>query len=260
VIDLHCHILPGIDDGPPTTEESVELARVAVASGIATTVATPHVTWDHQHNTAASIAEGVEALRTALREADVPLEVRPGAEIAMTRVGDLAQDELEGLRLGGGSHLLVECPLSAVGVPFGPIVGALRAAGHQVLLAHPERCPAFQRDPEAYAALVEDPGVLGQITSGAIAGRFGPPARDLGLRLLREGRAHVVSTDAHSAGKRRPSLAPELDEVGLGSLTGWLCEEVPAAVLAGAPLPPSPPRPEPPRGGLLGRLRRGERR
>lgn len=256
MIDLHCHILPGIDDGPQTPEEALELARVAVAGGIATTVATPHVTWDHQHNTAASIAEGVAELNELLQAAEIPLEVRPGAEIAMTRVGDLAQDELEGLRLGGGSHLLVECPLSAVGVPFAPIVGALRAAGHQVLLAHPERCPAFQRDPDAYAALVEDPGVIGQVTSGAIVGRFGPPARELGLKLLREGRAQVLATDAHSAGKRRPSLLPELEEAGLAELGAWLCQDVPAAVVAGAPLPPSPPLPAAPRGGLLGRLRR----
>ena len=258
MIDLHCHILPGVDDGPQTMEEALDLARVAVAGGIATTIATPHVTWDHQHNTAAAIAGHVAALNAELQAADIALEVRPGAEIAMTRVGDLAQDELEGLRLGGGSHLLVECPLSAVGVPFGPIVGALRAAGHQVLLAHPERCPAFQRDPDAYFALVEDPGVLGQVTSGAIVGRFGPPARELGLRLLREGGAQVVSTDAHSAGRRRPSLAPELEEAGLGELTGWLCQEVPAAVLDARPVPPSPspPLPPAPRGGLLGRLRR----
>ena len=256
MIDLHCHILPGIDDGPPTMEGSLELARAAVAAGIETTVATPHVTWDHQHNTAASIGEGVQELNAALRAADIPLTVLAGAEIAMTRVGDLSQDELEGLRLGDSPYLLVECPLAAVAAGFGPLLSSLRAAGHEVLLGHPERCPAFQRDPDAYVALAEQ-GMLGQITAGALVGRFGPPARELGLRLLREGHAQDVSTDAHSAVKRRPSMGAELDEAGFGEQATWLTHDVPRAILDGAPLPAAPAMPAAPRGGLLGRLRRG---
>ena len=255
MIDLHCHILPGIDDGPPTMEGSVAMARAAVAAGIRTTVATPHVTWDHQHNTAERIAEAVAELRAALEAEEVALEVLAGAEIGMTRVGDLAQDELEGLRLGSSPYLLVECPLAAVSAGFGPLLRSLRDAGHEVLLGHPERCPAFQRDPAAYAALVHD-GMLGQVTSGALVGRFGPPARELGLRLLREGLAHDVSSDGHSADHRRPSIGPELDEAGFGAQAGWLTEDVPRAILDGAPLPASPAMPEAPRDGLLGRLRR----
>src|SRR5204863_7242940 len=93
VIDLHCHILPGVDDGPPTLDETLALARTQVAAGVRQVLATPHVTWDIP-TTSRQVAEGVAAVNAALREAELPLEVLPGGEIAITRAADLDDDEL----------------------------------------------------------------------------------------------------------------------------------------------------------------------
>ena len=112
MIDLHCHVLPGIDDGPRTMQEAVDLARVAHANGIDTLVATPHVSPMHVHNDAARIAQGVADVRAALAQEGVPVDMTTGAEVALGRVVDLDEDEIAGLRLGGGPWLLLECPLS----------------------------------------------------------------------------------------------------------------------------------------------------
>ena len=253
MIDLHCHILPGIDDGPRTLAESVDLARAAVAAGTSTIVATPHVSWDYPDNSAARIADGVAEVNAALEREGVDLDVLPGAEIAMTRAGELPDGELEALRLGGGPYLLVECPLSPVAVGFEPIASGLAARGHRILLAHPERCPAFQRDPAAYEALVRQ-GMLGQVTAGALIGRFGRHVREFAHRLVREGLAHDVSSDGHSVVQRPPSIRAELEQAGYGEQADWLARQVPEAVLSGGRVPPAPPMPRP--GGLVARLLR----
>jgi protein-tyrosine phosphatase len=183
----------------------------------------------------------------------VDLEVLPGAEIAMTRAGELPDAELDALRLGGGPYLLLECPLSPAAVGFETIAVGLAARGHRILLAHPERCPAFQRDPAAYEALVRQ-GMLGQVTAGALVGRFGRHVREFAHRLLRDGLAHDVSSDAHSAVQRPPSLLAELEEAGYAEQADWLTRQVPQAVLSGSEVPPAPPMPRP--GGIVARLLR----
>ena len=259
MIDLHCHILPGIDDGPATQEESLALARAAAAAGTRAIVATPHVSWDYPANSAASIADGVARLQEALAREQMPLELYTGAEIAMTRAAELADEELVALRLGGpeGTHLLVECPLSLTAAGFDALLALLRSRGHEIVLAHPERCPAFQRDVGAYERLIAQ-GMLGQVTAGSLVGRFGRAVQELADHLVREGLAQDIASDGHSAEQRPPSIRPELIEAGYAEQADWLAREVPNAVLTGAPVPSAPPMPEPrPRG--LKRLLRGAR-
>jgi protein-tyrosine phosphatase len=255
VIDLHSHILPGLDDGPATMEGSLALARAAVDAGTRTILATPHIN-DHAEIGPALIAAGIEALRAALDRAAIPLEVLPGGEIAIWRLGDLDDETLRALALGGGPYLLVESPLSPVVGDFEPMVLDLHARGHRVLLAHPERCPAFQRDPARLERLV-DAGALAQITAGSMSGGFGSTARRFTVALLREGLVHVVASDAHDHVKRPPGLragfpAVERDLPGIGEQAEWLTELVPRAVLDGAPAPVRPPPPKPT--GLMRRL------
>jgi protein-tyrosine phosphatase len=255
VIDLHSHILPGVDDGPATVEGSLELARVAVAAGTRTILATPHINDDRSID-AARVAEGLEALRPALAEAEIPLEVLPGGEIAMWRLGDLDDAALRTLALGGGPYLLVESPFSPAIGAFEPLVLDLLGRGHRVLLAHPERCPAFHRDPERLQRLV-DAGVLVQITAGSMTGGFGSTVRRLTASMLRTGVVHVVASDAHDAVKRPPGLRDgfaslERDLPGLAELQPWLTEGVPRAILDGTPLPERPPLPK--EAGFLRRL------
>ena len=256
MIDLHSHILPGLDDGPRTLEGSLDLARAAVADGTRTILATPHVNDDHSID-APRVAAGLAVLRPALADAEIPLEVLPGGEIAIWRLADLDDPALRGLALGGGPYLLVESPFSPVVGDFEPIVLDLLMRGHRVLLAHPERCPAFQRDPARLGRLV-DSGVLVQVTAGSMTGAFGTTVRRFTASLLREGHVHVVASDAHDAVRRPPGLtagfaALERELPGLGDQQAWLTEGVPRAILEGEPLPERPPLPR--RRGFLGRLR-----
>jgi len=239
VIDLHSHVLPGIDDGPDTIEASLALAHAAYEAGTRVLVATPHVSW-HYPNDAATIARLVDELQAALSAQGVALELRTGAEIALTRLPELDASERERLRLGGGPWLLIE-------PPFAPVLGSieemlleLQAGGQRVLLAHPERCAAFHSDPKMLASLVRD-GVLTSLTAGSLVGKFGETVRRFALELVRAELVHNVASDTHDLVKRPPSIADELERAGLPpALAEWLTEEVPAAILSGGEIPPRP--------------------
>lgn len=253
VIDLHCHVLPGIDDGPATMEESVALARAAAAQGTRTIVATPHVTWDHPHNTAPAITALVRETNAALAAAGVPVDVLPGGEVAMSRAGDLHDEELSALRLGGGPWLLVECPFAPATTGFDLLLRGLASRGHRIILGHPERSPAFQREPERLEQFVYT-GMLAQVTAASLTGTFGREVQRSARLMLDRGLAHVVASDAHDPHRRSPAVAEHVDAAGYGELRGWLTEDVPAAVLAGTRIPPRPVPLAPPPRGLLERL------
>jgi protein-tyrosine phosphatase len=238
VIDLHCHVLPGIDDGPETIEGSVAFARAAVAAGMDTLVATPHVSWRYQ-NDAETIARLVGEVNARLSQEEIALEVRPGAELAMTRLIDVEPAELAQLGLGGGSWLLVEPPFTQVVTGLESIVGDLLRRGHRVLLAHPERCHGLRRDPRILESLVAA-GVLTSITAGSLLGQFGGEVRRFSLQLAKQGMIHNVASDAHDHSQRPPGITDALERAGLGPLADWLTCEVPAAILADADVPPRP--------------------
>lgn len=238
MIDLHCHILPGIDDGAPCLADSLELARAAVAAGMRTVVATPHVSW-HYNNDAATITRLTDELNGHLRSQGVALEVLAGGEIAMTYAVELDRGELSALSLGDGDWLLVEPPFTPVASNLDGILLNLQGMGHRILLAHPERCPAFHRDPKMLGSLV-GAGVLTSITAGALVGHFGAQVRRFALELAREQMIHNVASDAHDCARRPPGIAHQLEQAGLGQLSAWLTEEVPGAILADQPIPARP--------------------
>jgi protein-tyrosine phosphatase len=238
MIDLHCHVLPGIDDGPGTMAGSLALARAAVAAGAHTLVATPHVSTRYP-NDAMTIAPLVEALREQLSAEGIALELLPGAEIALTRLPDIQPDQLSRLGLGGGPWLLIECPFAPTIGGLEDILLGLPRRGHRVVLAHPERCSTFQHDPELLARLV-DSGIVTSITAGSLVGQFGDRARRLALELVHRGLVHNVTSDAHDHVHRPPSVVAELERTGLAPLAGWLTCEVPAAILRGEEIPSRP--------------------
>ncbi len=251
---MHSHVLPGIDDGPETTEGSLEILRAAEAAGIGTLMATPHVSARYR-NDPDTIAAAFERLRGALG-ADAPdVEVRLGAEVAVTRIAELDPELLGSLRLGDGPWLLVEPPFSDRVGGIDAAIAEVHRLGFRVLMAHPERCPAFHHDPRMLESLV-DGGVLTSLTSGSLTGRFGTPAKRLALALLDGGLAHNVASDAHDAVNRPPSIAAELTAAGRAELADWLTQEVPAAILSGGEIPRRPAGAGPSR-RRWGRLRRG---
>jgi protein-tyrosine phosphatase len=240
VIDLHCHVLAGIDDGPETVEGSVALARAAAAAGTRTLVATPHVSARYR-NDAATIAPLVDQVNARLGDEEVPVEVLAGAEIAITSVVELGPSGLTGLGLGGGDWLLMEPPFTPIVTGLQDTLSSLRRDGHRILLAHPERCPAFHRDPAMLSSLVAS-GVLTSITAGSLVGQFGQEVRRFALGMVRDGLVHNVASDAHDHSRRPPGMAAELEQAGLGQLEEWLTHAVPAAILTGAEA--IPPRPD----------------
>jgi protein-tyrosine phosphatase len=238
VIDLHCHVLPGIDDGPATIEGSVDLARAAAAAGIDTIVATPHVSRRYP-NEAIEIARVVQELNGRLADEAIAVEIHGGAEVAIARLQELTPAELVALRLGRGPWLLVEPSFTRPASGLEAVMADLQRAGHRVVLAHPERCTAFHRDPLLLESLVHA-GALTSITAGSLVGRFGDHVRRFALRLAADGLIHNVASDAHDHLNRPPGIADELQRVGLEALTDWLTRAVPAAILDGEQIPPRP--------------------
>src|SRR5579862_6006340 len=236
VIDLHFHALAAVDDGPPDLDAAVELARAALATGVDTVVATPHVGWDWPGNDAETIHAALVALHGALNAAAVPLRVLPGAEIALLRAFDLDDAELDALTLGGGPWILVEPPHSRGTTTVEPLLTALAERGRRIVLAHVERCPAFVDDESLLARLV-DRGMLASVTAGSLAGRFGRDAQRAASRFIAGGLVHNVASDAHDRERRPPGLVHELEDAGLGAYAHWLTGDVPRAIVAGEPLP-----------------------
>ncbi|ADB53694.1 tyrosine-protein phosphatase [Conexibacter woesei] len=237
MIDLHCHLLPAIDDGPADLGGALTLAQAQVDAGIRTVAVTPHVS-PAVPTDAAVIERGVEELRVALRAAAIPLEITTGAEIDVRSAAEMDDDGLLRLALGGGPWLLLEAPLTP-GLLLEPILSTLLVRGHSVLLAHPERSPVLQRDPTAVRRLVAQ-GVLMQLTTGGLGGQFGRDVQRFAEQLVDDGLVHNVASDAHNTHRRPPGLREPLERAGLGEHVAAWCQDAPAALLAGE-LPPAIP-------------------
>jgi protein-tyrosine phosphatase len=256
VIDLHAHVLPGIDDGPADVEASREMLAVAAADGTRVIAATPHLREDHPLVRPERIAPGCSELAGS----HDGIELVPGGEVDLAWALSAEPEELELVTYGGrGTDLLLETPYGELTETFEELVFGLRARGLRVMLAHPELNPTFQRTPGRLAELVQT-GVLLQLTARSLVAGRRSATRRLAESLVREGLAHVLASDAHSPGPWRPPglsegvAAVEAIAPGRGE---WMVTAAPAAILAGEPLPAAPALPRA-GGGRLGRLlRRG---
>jgi protein-tyrosine phosphatase len=250
MIDLHAHILPELDDGPPTVEAALEMARAAVAAGTKAIATTSHIGY-HFTIGPDEIARARAALAERFADEGIELELLAGGEIAPERLPQLDDDALRALALGGGPYVLFECPFAPVGAGMEMMAADLQRRGFGVLLAHPERSPSFQRDLGLLSALV-DRGALAQVTTGSLAGGFGEVPRQAALAMLQKGLVHVLASDAHSATHRGPDLRKAGDVLDPDQ-HAWMTTAAPAAIVAGEPLPPRPPLPRP--RGMRARLR-----
>jgi protein-tyrosine phosphatase len=238
VIDLHCHILPGVDDGAIDLADSLGMARQAAADGIAGVCATPHIRHDHDVRIA-ELPGRIERLTRAVREAGVPVTMLPGGEVAETIVDRLSDDELRAVSLGGGGRWILLEPRP------GPLSDSLTAAvdrladrGFSPLIAHPERHLATDLAERLAAAISR--GALVQATAALL--EHGPAA-DAMLGLVGAGVVHVLASDAHSSHGGRPVRLSRafatLRAAGVpAARIRWMAEEAPAAIAAGAPLAP----------------------
>jgi protein-tyrosine phosphatase len=243
VIDLHCHLLPGLDDGPATLDESIALARVACTAGIEATVATPHIREDYPFDPA-MIAVRARELEQALAEAGIGLRVIEGAEVAISRVRDLTNETLRALCLGDGAYMLVESPYTHATTILEETIFDLQVQGFRPVLAHPERCPSFQEDPDRLARLVER-GVLCSVTAASMLGTFGGTVRRFTSQLFSKRLVHNVASDAHDPVRRSIDLrggfdALEREMPGLVEQAQWFTADVPEAIVHGRELSPMP--------------------
>jgi protein-tyrosine phosphatase len=249
VIDLHSHVLPGVDDGVRTLGASLELLRAAHDDGIERIAATPHVREDYP-TTAREMELRVAEVCGAAREAAIPVEVLTGGELDLEFAARLEDDELRRFGLGGNpALLLLEFPYLGWPLQLADLVFDLQLRGFRVVLAHPERNADVQLDPERLRPLV-DSGVIVQLTAASLDGRLGGAPRSAARRLLDGRLAHLVASDAHAPDVRSVGLSGAAAAAGDASLARWLTRDVPEALLAGAPLPG---RPESPRRRLLRR-------
>jgi protein-tyrosine phosphatase len=213
VIDLHCHLLPGIDDGPESLDEALEMARIAVTNGITEAHVTPHLHPGRWENDRAKIEAAVAAYRAALAAAGIPLKVGFAAEVRLDyeilplieadRVPFLGT--LEGYRV-----MLLEFPHSHVPVGADKFVAWLLTHNIRPMIAHPERNKDLMRDPTRLEPFVEQ-GCLLQVTADAVAGGFGPLSAQRAREFLERGWVSVLASDAHDTTDRPPRIAPGRD-------------------------------------------------
>jgi protein-tyrosine phosphatase len=258
VIDLHCHVLSGLDDGPVDIDGSVAVARLAAADGTHTMVATPHVREDYPF-ALELIAERASALNERLAQDGVDLRIEMGGEVALSRLSQLSESELERVCLGSSKSVLVESPYQQATDMVEDTLFNLQLAGFRPVLAHPERSPSFMTNPDRVEALVER-GVLCSVTAASMAGRFGRTVQRFTRVLFERGLVHDVASDAHDIRKRPPGLTAgfrllDRDLPGILAQSEWFTSIAPTAILAGEPLPARPVLEVPSR-GLLGTLRR----
>jgi len=203
--DLHCHLLPGIDDGPRNWEDSLAMARMAANEGIRTIVATPHQLGRYENNTREQILRLTLEAQDRIHNAGLELLVIPGADVRIQEnLAQLVHDKRVVTLADRHAHVLLELPHGQA-LPLGSLIHQLKQQGVDCILSHPERNDDLQRNPELLRPWVQQ-GCLVQVTSGSITGGFGPQARALCRWLFRENMVHVVATDAHDTIGRPPLL------------------------------------------------------
>ena len=239
MVDLHHHLLPGIDDGSPDLDTSIAMARMAVEEGITHVIATPHASNRYAFDPNI-IAERMTELRTALDERGIPLTLATGCDFHMHF--DNIRDALDHPRkytLNATEYLLVELPDLAISPHLGETLYDLRLAGMLPILTHPERNPTLQRDNERMKDWLRH-GLLVQVTAGSVLGHMGKSAQRMAHALLANRWVHFLATDAHDMRFRPPQMRQAHDLVAQrygAEYADHLCTTNPFAVFEGRELP-----------------------
>ncbi len=260
MIDTHCHLLPGIDDGPEEDSTSLAMARIAVEDGVTTVIVTPHMREGDYLNERSRILAVLDKFRAVLAKERVPLELRPGSEIHLAP--KLAERIASGRLLAYNdrpAYVLLECPYRTRPMRLDETIFELKVAGITPVLAHPERIRFFQEDVTRYEEALRL-GALGQMTSSSLTGTFGRSVQTFSEQLVRRRMVHVLGSDAHDTEYRPPKLAAaraRWAELAGEESARLATETIPRALIDGTPWEPEPPLPpEKPRGlfqRILGR-------
>ena len=235
-VDIHCHCLPGLDDGPATLADALAVCRSLVADGITAVIATPHQLGTYeQTNAGDTVRAAVADLTAALAAASIPLRVLPGGDV---RVDDGLLDGLAAgrvLSLGDArSFILLELPHESL-IDLTWLVEDLLALGITPVLSHPERNAALVRKVDPVLPWLAS-GMVMQVTAGSLLGQFGPHAERAGWNMIEQGLVAIVATDAHDVKLRPPSMSAAIDAIAgrYGhAIARRLCLENPLKVLRG---------------------------
>ncbi len=239
MIDLHCHLLPGIDDGPETMEEALALAAHAVQSGIVHSVVTPHVHIGRYDNELASIERHLGRFRAELERRGIELQLSLGAEV---RIGEAIIEMVMQNRIpflgerDGYRIMLLELPHSHVPVGSDKLVGWLLKHKIRPIIAHPERNKDVHQDIDKITPFVSM-GCWLQVTAGAVVGNFGEPSRKRAVELLERGWVSILASDAHNLEHRPPELEPGRRAAAavVGEEASWkLVRDTPLSIVNGS--------------------------
>ena len=244
LVDLHCHLLAGLDDGPETLDDALDMCRMAFEQGTRAIAATAHLHERWPQSTPASIREGTKRLAAALKQIGLPLSVYPSAEVAVRPGLDAAWQRGELLGVAGRtSYILVEIPMDKY-VDIQDTVTRFSCCGVCPILAHPERYPELLHKPGEIDALIAL-GALVQVTACSVSS---PPSTHFAAAIrdwVERGVVHLVGSDGHSPDRRPPEMASAYQQIAawLGrEAAGRLCSLNGLAVLEGRPLRLPPPR------------------
>jgi protein-tyrosine phosphatase len=244
LIDLHAHILPGIDDGPQSLDKSLDMARLAVADGITTTVATPHL-FRHKSvnfndlNSPEDILGGVEDFNQQLSAAGIDLTVLPGCEIPLFSdiIKFIDTDRIVTIN-NGKRYICLELPDSIIPPATEDVIFQLNSRGLTPIITHPERNPVLYEMPHKLERFISL-GCLAQITALSLTRGFGWRIYWFTKRLLREGLVHLMATDAHNLNSRPPLMGKALQKLSklVGESQAWdMVATIPERIIRDEPL------------------------
>lgn len=244
MIDIHSHILPGLDDGPQTWEEALEMARLAAEDGIQIMVATPHLFKDRFSDTGGinnkeTILARIHQFREKLSQAQISLEIMPGCDVHLSlRALDLLEEGQIFTINDTRSYILLELPDTAFPPGLGDVCFHLQSKGITPIITHPERHFLVQEMPDKLKRLL-DLGCLAQITAASVLGGFGRAIARFSRDLLKKGYVQIAASDAHDAQKRPPVLRRAVEEIArvIGKERAWdMVTTVPGKIIKGQPL------------------------
>jgi len=205
MIDIHCHIIPGVDDGSPDMRTSMDMAVIAAGDGIKTIVATPHI--QSEILTPDMIREKVAVLNERFSETGIPVAVVVGGEVAPF----LPISLMKKFSINDNGYILLEFPHTHLPFSAKDTILNLISEGLKVIIAHPERNPTVIKNPDTLIDIIEATGAYTQITANSITGAFGPSIKSCAKHLLKKKMVSVIASDAHSTGARKPFLSDGLN-------------------------------------------------
>ena len=235
-VDIHCHCVHAIDDGPATLSDSLDLCRSLAADGVTDVIATPHQLGRYgEFNEAAQIREKVGVLNRELESNGINLRVLPGGDVRVDeRICQLIKSDKVLTLADNGRHILLELP-HEIFINIEPLVVDLSSMGIAAIISHPERHPYIAQRPQVLLEWLEKGAHL-QITAASLLGDFGSAANKAAWYFLNEGWASLVATDSHDLRGRRPKMRNAFESITaeLGEKTArLLCIENPLRILEG---------------------------